>query len=74
MKLSPLQLLVAKHYENGEFAHVDNTRQLHEVGDTLFEFAVREAGDARDTNEYFWMLDAAIRQLSNLQAEIKEAK
>lgn len=72
MKLSKLQLLVAQHYAGGEFVHVVNTDQLDHLGDTLFKFAILEAGDAADEHEYCTMLGTAIDQMRSLQDEITE--
>lgn len=43
--LTPLQQLVAKHYCDGEFAHIDTQEDADNAGDTLFSFCVREAAD-----------------------------
>lgn len=77
MKLSPLQQLVAQHYAGSEFAHVVDTDELDDLGDTLFKFVVLEAGDADcgsntilSAHTFGRMLETAINQLRSLQSEI----
>lgn len=70
MKFNPLQGLVAKHYEGGEFSHMTGTDELDGCGDTLFSFAILEAGDADNNQELYLMLEGAINQLRSLQGEL----
>jgi len=79
MTFTPLQRLVARHYAGGEFGHIDDTDLLDELGDTLFTFVVREAGDAEcganielTARTFGAMLNTAIDQLRSLQNETKE--
>lgn len=71
VELTPLQELVAKHYEGGEFSHITNTAQLDGCGDTLFKFCILEAGDAQLPGDLWGMLDKAVRQLRSLQGELE---
>ena len=41
-KLSPLQKLVATHYQGGEFDDITNTTLAQDVGDGLFTFCINE--------------------------------
>lgn len=68
---TPLQRFVARHYEGGEFSHIDNTLQLVDCGDTLFTFAVYEAGDAGDLDDLKRMLERGADQLYSLAGEIE---
>ena len=68
---TPLQKFVARHYEGGEFRHINNTLQLVDCGDTLFAFAVYEAGDAGDLDELKRMLERGVDQLRSLAGEIE---
>lgn len=66
--LTPLQLLVAKHYEGGEFAHVTTVQEAEYCGDTLFVFCLHEASDAEPHAATFHkFLQTAIDQLRSLQ-------
>jgi len=68
---TPLQKFVAQHYAGGELNHIDNTLQLVDCGDTLFAFAVYEAGDAGDLDELKQMLERGADQLRSLAGEIE---
>jgi len=68
---TPLQTFVAQHYDGGEFSYIDNTLQLVDCGDTLFTFAVYEAGDAGDLDELKQMLERGVDQLRSLAGEIE---
>jgi hypothetical protein len=70
--LSALQRHVADHYEGGEFIHVQTVEEAEAVGDTLFVYCIREAGDADDADEYDAMLHRAIDQLRSVRNELKD--
>ena len=70
--LTPLQRHVADHYEGGEFAHVKTVEEAELVGDTLFTYAIYEAGDAVDAEELRGMLDRAINQLRSVRNELDD--
>lgn len=69
--LSALQRHVADHYEGGEFAHITTVEEADDVGDTLFGFCIREAGDAADDAELDKMLMGAIDQLRSVHNELR---
>ena len=71
MKFTPLQALVAKHYEGGEFDYLVEVDEAENCDDTLFEFVIREAGDARSVPMFCAMLETAISQLRRLQGELR---
>lgn len=71
MKFTPLQHIVAEHYEGGEFSHIADEDHMDECGDTLFKFLILEAGDADDSDHFHRMLETAINQLRSLQGELK---
>ena len=71
-KLSPLQKLVANHYQGGEFGHIETQDVAQNVGDGLFTFCINEAGDASDMGELIRMLNKAIKQLRSLVGELEE--
>lgn len=66
--LTPLQLLVAKHYCQGEFAYVTDYKQVVNVGDTLFHFAISEAGDMSGPYDMRAALYRAVDELRYLSA------
>lgn len=68
---TPMQKFVAQHYEGGELNHIDNTLRLVDCGDTLFAFAIYEAGDAEDLDELKRMLERGAEQLLSLAGEIE---
>lgn len=67
MKLNPTQQLVAKHYCNGEFAHMTDTDDVEDYGDSLFEFLINEADDPSFTSEYIRRLITAESQIADLR-------
>ena len=71
MIFTPLQKRVAQHYAGGEFAHILDTDELPDCGDTLFRFCILEAGDAAVGGEFWGMLDVAINELRSLQGEFE---
>ena len=71
-KLSPLQELVANHYQGGEFGHIETQADAQDVGDGLFTFCINEAGDAIDKGELIAMLSRAIDQMRSLVGELEE--
>ena len=70
-QLSPLQKLVATHYQGGEFDVIKDTELAQDVGDGLFTFCINEAGDAGDKAELIGMLNRAIDQLRSLVGELE---
>lgn len=70
-KLTPLQAMVATHYEGGEFDHIETRDDAQDVGDGLFTFCINEAGDASDKGEFIGMLNSAIDQLRSLVGELE---
>lgn len=70
-KLSPLQKLVATHYQGGVFDHIETQADAQDVGDGLFTFCINEAGDAGDKPELINMLNHAIHQLRSLVGELE---
>ena len=73
-QLTPLQALVAAHYQGGEFDHIETQRDAQNVGDGLFTFCINEAGDAGDRPELISMLNRAIEQLRSLVGELETEK
>ena len=73
-RLTPLQAMVATHYQGGEFDHIETQDDAQNVGDGLFTFCVNEAGDAGDKAEFINMLNRAIEQLRSLVGELEVAK
>ena len=71
-KLTPLQKLVATHYQGGEFGHIETQAAAQDVGDGLFTFCINEAGDASDKAELIAMLSRAIDQMRSLVGELEE--
>jgi hypothetical protein len=67
VKLNPIQQLVAKHYCGGEFAHITDTDEVVECGDTLFTFLMVEADDVSLNSEYRRRLLTADTQISDLR-------
>ena len=65
-KFSDLQREVTEKYQGGEFAHVTSMRVAKFSGDTLFLFALQEAGDAADRDELVSMLRTAVSDLEGL--------
>lgn len=65
-EFSAIQAEVVAKYQGGEFSMVTALDDLDAVGDTMFAFAVREAGDAADREEYASMLRTAIADLEGL--------
>ena len=74
MKTSPLQTLVADHYQGGEFNYIETQEDAQNVGDGLFAFCINEAGDAGDKPELISMLNRAIEQLRSLVGELESAQ
>ena len=70
-RLTPLQAMVATHYQGGEFGHIETQDDAQNVGDGLFTFCVNEAGDAGDKAEFINMLNRAIEQLRSLVGELE---
>ena len=70
-RLTPLQAMVATHYQGGEFDHIETQDDAQNVGDGLFTFCVNEAGDAGDKAEFINMLNRAIEQLRSLVGELE---
>ena len=70
-RLTPLQAMVATHYQDGEFDHIESQHDAKDVGDGLFTFCVNEAGDAGDKAEFIDMLNRAIEQLRSLVGELE---
>ena len=73
-RLTPLQAMVATHYQDGEFDHIETQDDAQNVGDGLFTFCVNEAGDAGDKAEFINMLNRAIEQLRSLVGELETEK
>lgn len=65
-EFSAIQAEVVAKYQGGEFSMITPLDDLDAVGDTMFAFAVREAGDAADREEYSSMLRTAISDLEGL--------
>lgn len=72
-RLTPLQAMVATHYQGGEFDHIETQDDAQNVGDGLFTFCINEAGDASDMDELIRMLNRAIDQLRSLVGELGTA-
>ena len=70
-RLTPLQAMVATHYQGGEFGHIETQDDAQNVGDGLFTFCINEAGDAGDKPELINMLNHAIEQLRSLVGELE---
>ena len=70
-KLTPLQAMVATHYQGGEFSHIETQDDAQDVGDGLFTFCINEAGDASDKSELIGMLNRAIDQMRSLVGELE---
>ena len=70
-QLTPLQAMVAAHYQGGEFGHIETQGDAQNVGDGLFTFCINEAGDAGDKTELINMLNRAIEQLRSLVGELE---
>lgn len=70
-QFSPLQAMVATHYQGGEFDNITNTTLAQDTGDGLFTFCINEAGDASDKAELIAMLSRAIDQLRSLVGELE---
>ena len=70
-RLTPLQAMVATHYQGGEFDHIETQDDAQNVGDGLFTFCINEAGDAGDKPELINMLNRAIEQLRSLVGELE---
>ena len=71
-RLTPLQAMVAAHYQVGEFGYIETQDDAQNVGDGLFTFCVNEAGDAGDKAEFINMLNRAIVQLRSLVGELRD--
>lgn len=71
-QLTPLQALVATHYQGGVFDHITNAALAQDSGDGLFTFCINEAGDAIDKGELIAMLSRAIDQMRSLVEELEE--
>lgn len=76
-QLTPVQKMVLRHYNDGEFLHLQNMKDVEKAGDTLLLFMLREAGDVagndNDTKavaEYIQALTSASGQLLHVFAEI----
>lgn len=69
--MTPLQKLVANHYQGGVFDHITNATLAQDVGDGLFTFCIDEAGDAGDKAELIAMLSRAIDQMRSLVEELE---
>ena len=72
-RLTPLQAMVATHYQGGELGHIETRGDAQNVGDGLFTFCINEAGDAGDKAEFINMLNRAINQLSALVDALETA-
>lgn len=70
-QLTPLQALVATHYQGGVFDHITNATLAQDSGDGLFTFCINEAGDAIDKGELIAMLSRAIDQMRSLVGEVE---
>ena len=70
-QLTPLQALVATHYQGGVFDHITNATLAQDVGDGLFTFCINEAGDTTDKGELIAMLSRAIDQMRSLVGELE---
>lgn len=70
-QLTPLQALVATHYQGGVFDHITNATLAQDSGDGLFTFCINEAGDAIDKGELIAMLSRAIDQMRSLVGELE---
>lgn len=73
-RLTPLQAMVAAHYQGGEFGHIETQDDAQNVGDGLFTFCINEAGDAGNKPELISMLNRAIEQLRSLVGELESAQ
>ena len=73
-QLTPLQALVATHYQGGEFGHIETQDDAQDTGDGLFTFCINEAGDAADKAELINMMNRAIDQLRSLVGELETEK
>ena len=73
-RLTPLQAMVATHYQGGQFDYIETRDDAQNVGDGLFTFCINEAGDAGDKSELINMLNYAINQLRSLVGELETEK
>ena len=73
-RLTPLQAMVATHYQGGEFDYIKTRDDAKNVGDGLFTFCINEAGDAGGKSELVNMLNRAIEQLRSLVGELETEK
>lgn len=69
---SELQQNIVENYCGGDMAHVTTMAQAEECGDTLLLFLLREAGDAGNQKEFLGMLDAAAKDLADLQSSLTQ--
>jgi hypothetical protein len=65
-----IQKIIAETYCQGDMSHVESVEDARTCGDGLFEFLVREAGDAESMDEYIGMVDTAREQLESLSDEL----
>jgi hypothetical protein len=64
--LTKIQKIARDNYANGEFAHFETHEEASDgVGDTLFEFIMRELEDCDSRRE-------AVRRMETAKSEIKE--
>lgn len=69
--------LVAQHYDDGAFGYLTPKTVRTEcdmVGDSLFAYAVKEAGDSSGLDELIHMLGRAEEQLRDLREKLDELR
>jgi len=66
--LTEIQKIARDNYAGGNFSHVESVEETEDVGDTLFEFVMRELAPSEDCDS----LDEAIRRMETAKREIEE--
>jgi hypothetical protein len=74
MRLSELQQLVMKIYDEDAAATISTIEDVEEWGDTLLLFLVREASDADNLPELIRMVDLAGYQLTKLSEQLVDVE
>lgn len=75
--MNKFQKLLVKHYENGEFKHVETQAGADNVGDGLFSFLFRELSDKEHCDcweDALGRLHTTKSQLDSLACAMRQAE
>lgn len=72
---TPLQRIVVEHFGSGDFSHYLYAEEVHPGDDTLFEYVLKEALEARENPaDFAGMLRTAIHDLESVKDRVEASR